>query len=122
MNLWEYRRLIAISKRKLKYNNLKTAVGEIKFDSKKEALRYQQLLHLQEAGEIKNLQCQPRYNFVYNDVKIGFYKADFRYYDLADNKWVVEDVKSVATQKLPVYRLKKKLMKAFHNIEIKEIL
>jgi hypothetical protein len=34
---------------------------------------------------------------------------------------VVEDVKSKATRKIAVYRLKKKLMKQIHGLTIKEV-
>jgi len=61
---------------------------------------------------------------------MGFYKADFRHEIIAAlgehttakqlfNKLreINEDVKGMKT---PVYNLKKKMMKAFHNIEIFE--
>ena len=85
------------------------------FDSKKEAKRYAELLILQRAGEISNLELQPRYNMILNGVKICSYSADFRYQDGLE--LVVEDVKGYKT---PVYNLKKKMMKAFHSIEIFE--
>jgi hypothetical protein len=34
---------------------------------------------------------------------------------------VVEDVKSAITAKNPVYRLKKKLVEAIHNVKINEV-
>lgn len=101
-----------------KYRNKKTEIDGIVFDSKKEAARWSDLLLLQRAGKISNLQRQVPFVFEVNSVKIGTYKADFTY---RDNGWyVVEDVKSVATRDLGVYRLKKRLMLAFHGIEIKE--
>ncbi len=51
--------------------------------------------------------------------KICAYLADFTYN--RNGKEIVEDVKSEMTRKLPVYKLKKKLMKAILNIEIQEI-
>jgi hypothetical protein len=52
---------------------------------------------------------------ILNGVKICSYSADFRYQDGLE--LVVEDVKGYKT---PVYNLKKKMMKAFHSIEIFE--
>ena len=85
------------------------------FDSKKEAKRYAELLILQRSGQISNLRLQPRYDMILNGVKICSYSADFRYLD--GLKLVVEDVKGYKT---PVYNLKKKMMRAFHAIEIFE--
>ena len=63
---------------------------------------------------------QVRYDLVVNGVKIGFYKADFVTYKYGKVLEVI-DVKSEMTKKLPVYRLKKKLLKAIYNIDIVEI-
>ena len=101
-----------------KYRNIKTEVDGFIFDSKKEASRYKHLKRLRDANEIFDLQLQPRYDFALNGHKICFYKADFRYVDLRTGETIVEDVKGVLT---PMYRLKKKLMKAFYDIEVVEI-
>jgi hypothetical protein len=47
------------SKRTNKYNNKKTVVDGVKFDSKKEANFYQNLKLLQTAGEVKEFELQP---------------------------------------------------------------
>ena len=98
-----------------KYRAVKTEVDGIKFDSKAEARRYSHLKLLEKAGAIDSLELQPRYDLIINDVKCGFYKADFRYNE--DGRQVVEDVKGMKT---PVYNLKKKLIKAIYNIDILE--
>jgi hypothetical protein len=98
-----------------KYRAVKTVVDGIKFDSKKEAARYQQLKLLERAGEIMELTLQPRFDLIVNGVKCGFYKADFQYLEVG--KYVVEDVKGMKT---PVYNLKKKLVKAIYGIDIFE--
>jgi Protein of unknown function (DUF1064) len=103
-----------------KYHNRKTLYQGITFDSRKEATRYQELLLMQRAGLIRNIELQPRYDLIVNSQKIGFYKADFRYKLFDTGYVVVEDVKSVAT-KTPVYQLKKKLIKAIYNIDIVEV-
>ena len=103
-----------------KYRNRKTLVDGIQFDSQKEADRYQELLWMQQARLIQDLELQPRYDLVVNTHKIGFYRADFRYEVVATSILIGEDVKSPAT-KTAVYCLKKKLMKALYGIEIVEV-
>ena len=98
-----------------KYNAVKSVVDGIKFDSKKEARRYSQLKLMEKSGAISNLSMQPRFDLIVNGEKCGFYKADFKY--IENGKEVIEDVKGVLT---PVYRLKKKLVKAIYNIDIFE--
>lgn len=97
----------------------RTADG-IVFDSKKEMRRYLELQLLLRAGEIRYLELQPRYEMVVEGHKICSYLADFRYVDAAGTT-VVEDVKSAATRKLPVYRIKVKLLRALHGIEVREV-
>jgi len=101
-----------------KYHNRKVLSQNIQFDSCKEMNRYQELLLLERAGEITNIELQVRYDLVVNGHKLGFYKADFRYEEVATSTVIVEDVKGVRT---PVYMLKKKLMKALYGIEIIEV-
>jgi len=98
-----------------KYGAVKTTIDGITFDSKKEAARYQQLKLLERAGEIDRLELQPKYDLVVNGVNIGFYRADFRYWQ--GIKQIVEDVKGVRTS---VYQIKKRLIAAIYGIEIFE--
>jgi hypothetical protein len=101
-----------------KYNNKKTELDGIIFDSKKEAKRYWELKLLEKAGKIEKLKLQPAFELKVNNEKICTYKADFEYIDRSKyNVVVVEDVKGVKT---PVYNLKKKLMKAIYKIDIFE--
>ena len=44
-----------------KYNNRKITIDRYVFDSVKEGKRYRELKLLESAGEIKNLELQPRY-------------------------------------------------------------
>lgn len=99
----------------MKYRNVKTVVDNIKFDSKKEALRYLELKQWQKEGKIKCLELQPTYSIFVEMTRICTYKADFSY--VVNNRVVTEDVKGIKT---PVYRLKKKLMKVCHGIDILE--
>ncbi len=106
-------------KKQSKYGNQKTEVDGIKFDSKKEAMRWQHLKHLRDTGCIFGLSRQVTFSIDINGQHICKYIADFVYANSIGE--IVEYVKSEATRKLPVYRLKKKLMKAVHGIEIVEV-
>lgn len=104
--------------RQNKYGAKRVEVDGIVFHSQKEARRYSQLKLMERAGEIENLELQPRFDFVLNGVKIGFYKADFQYIRLSDGVPVIEDVKGYKTD---VYRLKKRMVAAFHGRNIVEV-
>jgi hypothetical protein len=98
-----------------KFHAKRTYVDSIAFDSKKEAARYQELRLAEKAGVIANLELQPRYPLIVNNVALGSYVGDFLYEENGER--VVEDVKGMKT---PVYRLKKKLLKAIYGIDIRE--
>lgn len=100
-----------------KYHAQPTTVDGIRFASKKEARRWQELQLLVRGGIIKKLVRQPSFEIVVNGHAICRYIADFSYVD-RDGVGHVEDVKGVRT---PVYRLKAKLVRAVYNIIIEEI-
>ena len=60
-----------------KFRNVPTSVGDVLFDSKREAARYQELRLLERAGEITALRVQPRYPLAVNGVPICAYVGDF---------------------------------------------
>lgn len=107
-----------------KYRAKKTVVDGIKFDSKKEATRYQQLKQLETEGKIKDLVLQPEYELIPKFKKNGktyrktVYKADFSYFDIETDKIIIEDVKGFKTD---VYALKKKMFEYKYDYEIKEV-
>ncbi len=115
--LASWRKLIKIDT-KNKYRNQPVTVDGIKFPSKKEALRYQQLLTAERLGLITDLRVHPVWKIEVNGVFICNYTADFSYKDTKTGKIHVEDVKGYRTRE---YRRVKKLMKAVHGIEIEEI-
>lgn len=128
-----------------KYRSVKTIVDGITFDSKREAHRYQELKLMQHSGQIRDLRWQPRYVLFalvleqanIRDANAGVisqrrqvvceYIADFDYLAAQDVLgkvvWgtVVEDVKSPATRRKEVYRLKRKLFEAQYGIQIREV-
>ncbi len=101
---------------KPKYRNQKTETEHGKFDSRKEAERYAELVLLERAGRIANLRRQVPFALVVGGVHVCDYVADATYQE--GERLVVEDVKGMRT---PVYRLKKRLMLACHSIDIKEL-
>lgn len=107
--------------KKSKYKNRKVVVDGITFDSKAEAKRWEMLLHMERSGEIYALRRQVRFPIVVNGLKICTWIADFAYRISASGNDVVEDVKSEFTRKLPLYRLKYKLVQAVLGITIQEI-
>lgn len=94
-----------------KYGNKRATVDGRSFASQAEGARYQALKLLERAGEISNLRCQVRHKLLgYRGGVVGTYVADFDYVT-KDGLPVTEDVKSPATAKLPVFRLKSKLFR-----------
>lgn len=97
----------------MKYGNKKTVVDGITFDSKKESQRYCELKLLEKAGEITELELQPKFLLQPPFKKNGethraiTYTADFTYW--SQGEWVVEDVKGMETE---VFKLKRKLFEA----------
>lgn len=103
-----------------KYLNVKvTDVRGVVHDSGGEYRHWEELKLRECAGEIRNLRRQVPYALVVNGVLVCQYLADFVYEEGAAT--IVEDSKSPRTRTLAAYRLKSKLMKAIHNIEVREV-
>lgn len=106
--------------RRSKFNNVPQTVDGLRFDSKKEAARYIELKLLERIGQVRDLVADKkvlRFPLDVNGVHICIYEADFAYFDEVTKASVVEDAKGVRT---PEYKIKKKLMKAIYEIEIRE--
>lgn len=115
LSVTEYRELnFQIKPRK--YKNIKVEVDGLKFDSIKESQRYKKLLLLQQEGEVKSFELQPKFDIVINGVKCGFYKADFKV-TWKSGAITIEDVKGMKT---PVYNLKKRIIEALYGFKIIE--
>lgn len=105
-----------------KYRNQPVEIDGVRFPSKKEARRWGELKLLERAGEIRNLRRQVRHKIVVNGELVATYVSDAEYEErIGPNKWahVVEDVKSEATRKNQVFRIKERLMRAVHGIVIR---
>ena len=98
-----------------KYRNRKTVVDDIEFDSEREANRYVVLRDQERIGLIQNLKRQYVFAIIIDGVRICDYVADF-VCDRSGHR-VIEDAKGMKTD---LYRIKKKLMKAVHGIQIFE--
>lgn len=103
-----------------KYRNIPVELDGHKFPSKAEARRYGELKLLARANEIRDLELQPQFLFEHNGVRIGSYKADFAYRLKHSDQRIIEDVKSPAS-KTQAYQLRKRMMLAFHGIEVREV-
>lgn len=104
-----------------KYGNKKATRGDIKFDSKKEARRYDELKALESDGKISELRRQVKFELIPKQVgeRPTCYYADFTY--IQNGELVVEDVKSPVTRENGTYIIKRKLMLYVHNIRIREV-
>ena len=107
----------------MKYHNKKTEVEGYVFDSKHEAIRWIELRYMERAGLITDLRRQVPYELIPAQKQNGKtveravkYIADFVY--TMGGRTIVEDAKGVRTD---VYKIKKKLMRYVHGIEIKEV-
>lgn len=137
------RRKLAEREKAAKYRNRQderqTAAGaSLRFDSRKEARRFDELSALLRAGRIRDLKLQPQFTLqeAYTTaegvrVRAIRYQADFSYEEqyVTDKEggvvrlgWrlVVEDVKSRPT-KTRVYVMKKKLLRERFGIDITEV-
>ena len=133
MTLKEYQRMTG-AKHKYRNNPVYDEEG-IRHDSKKEYARWRELLLLQKVGEISHLERQKKFvlrpgfqALTGEKVRAMSYIADFYYYDETEDRrhcqnmktrWVIEDVKSPATKKDRIYRLKRNEM--LYRMSIGEI-
>ena len=112
-------RATQVKPKKSKYRNIPVEVDGIRFASKAEAARYNVLKLREKAGEIGGLELQRRFPIIVGaGAVVTVYVSDFAYWDHQRDRFVVEDVKGVAT---PVFRLKQKLMQAVLGIDVEVI-
>lgn len=103
-----------------KYGAVRHEEDGYTFASGAELRRYRELRLLRDQGVIGSLDVHPMYRIEVNGVKITRYTADFRYVE--DGVEVVEDVKGGSRGSFSeAYRLRKKLMKAVHGIDVVEV-
>lgn len=106
--------------RRRKYGNKPTELDGYRFASRAEARRYAELVILLKAGEIRDLEIHPHYDFQVNGQKIGRgYTADFAYIELVKGPngadWphhVTEEIKGYVTAD---WRLRRDLFLALYK-------
>ena len=110
-----------------KYGAVPTERAGIRFDSKKEARRYDELMAQLAAGLIFDLRLQetyvlsPAYTTPDGErIRAITYKADFTYLRAGQPGRIVEDVKSRPTR-TKEYIMKRKMMRERLGIEIVEV-
>lgn len=125
---------IADAGKKAKYHNQPDTRGELRFDSRKEAQRYDELTLLLKAGKIRGLKLQPQFTLQESyitpegeRIRAIRYVADFSYerqdWDpFSPVCWrdVVEDVKSVGTRTAQ-YKIKRKMFREKYGFDITEV-
>ncbi len=115
---------ISVTAKPSKYRNVKTVVDGEKFDSKREANYWQELVIRGKAGEITHLGRQVPFALCCPDDKnpgtsviVAFYVADFMYHDASGVRHIV-DAKGKRTQ---MYALKKKWLELQSGVIIEEV-
>lgn len=99
-----------------KYNAKPTTIGGIRFDSKKEAKYYQDLLVRQKAGEVLFFLRQTPFHLVKQDGTAIIYRVDFQEFR-SDGTVHFVDVKGMITDS---YRIKKAWVERDYPITIEE--
>jgi hypothetical protein len=100
-----------------KYKNIRIEADGYKFDSKKEAARYQTLKLTEQSEQIVNLRVHPKFVLQEGFKKGGkyyrpmYYYADFSY-QLKSGEFIVEDCKGYVT---PEFKMKQKLFEAKYS-------
>lgn len=121
--------------KKNKYNARTYKVGNEVFHSRKELHRYEELLLLEKAGQIHNLQREVKYLLIPSQRDIVWkngksrqgkvierevsYIADFVYEE--NGQTIVEDVKGGSATRTEAYVIKRKLMLYVHGIRVREV-
>lgn len=104
-----------------KYGAVRQEADGHTFDSTREYERYVELKLLQRAKKIHELKVHPSWEIIINGVLVCVVELDFRYkMHVRDGVFgplviVAEDVKGVDN---PLSKLKRKLLKAVHNIDV----
>lgn len=101
-----------------KFGAVKTLVDGLTFDSKREAYHYGVLKQRERAGEIDRLECHPKFELKVDGALICKYKPDFKFFDKAQYRFRVIDVKSEPTAKKRDFVLTRKLYEAIFKTEL----
>jgi len=115
------------ARRPQKYHAVSVVQDGIRFGSLKEARRYQELVLMQAAGIVRNLEPHPAFDLWVlapngEVVSVGTYTADAKYDLDVDGTWqtIVEDTKSPPSR-TEAYRLRKRIVEAIYGIRVTEV-
>lgn len=96
----------------------------IRFDSQAELRRYKDLKLMEAAQEIEGLKVHPRFDLYACGTRLGFIELDFAYLALPARVMIHEDVKDPkknSSTRTPIYKWKRRHLKAEHNIDVTEV-
>jgi hypothetical protein len=96
-------------------------VDGIVFDSAMEASVFATLKLRQRIGEISELEPQHELKAFIGTALLCSLTVDFKYFDHAKARYVLEEVKSDGTAKDPYYKLRRKAIELYHGVKIEEI-
>jgi hypothetical protein len=107
-----------------KYGNEPCKFNGIDFDSKFEMQRYGELLLMQRAGQIRDLQVHVPFGLHSTNpsgqtIRVAGFEADFCYW--RGERMFVEDAKSAITRKNPTYVLKAKMFEIEYGVRVIEV-
>ena len=118
MSAAEYRAANSNTRRENKFRARKAEAHGITFDSKAEANRYCDLVNLEKANAICDLERQPKYPITINGVHICNVILDSRYFDRIEGRERIEDVKGKDNA---LSRPKRKMVEAQHGITVEVV-
>jgi len=102
-----------------KYRNKAVVIDGVRYASQREAEVCLDLIRLEKAGKIGGLEFQRRFPILGPKGEvICTYVADACFWDHEQDRFRVIDVKGVET---PVFKIKRKLVRAFLGIEIEVV-
>jgi len=116
----EGRKLLGLPPAKSKYHAVPTVKAGIRFDSKAEALRWEFWQQQIRFGVVKFVLRQTPFHIQINDKPICKYLVDFQIF-YANGSVEFEDVKSAATKKIQVFRIKLKAVEAVFPVKIRMV-
>lgn len=112
-------RKLGLVPKRSKYGNRKVVVDGRKYDSQAEAAYGERLLLRERVGEVGGVEMHPRFKLLGPKGElICVYVADFAFWDHAEDRFRVVDVKGVETD---VFKLKRKMMQALKGIEVEVV-
>jgi len=109
-------RKMRLTVNKNKYRNTRVSYDGRQFDSKRECEVYKRFAAALKGGAISELECQKRYRILVEGMHVCTYVADF-WVKYPNGEVEVWDAKGFKTKE---YLLKKKLMKAVYDINVRE--